>query len=56
MALPFALCWSASKQQLVPSKEDFEDGTTQPHVPEVWSQTESDVLVSNLQDNTYDHR
>ena len=50
MAMPFALCWSASKQPPKTGEEGFEDDTAQPHVLEGQSENWSDLLVSSLRD------
>ncbi len=51
MALPFALCWSASKQSPPEAnKEAFDDDETLPRLPVVQRQERRELLVSGIRD------
>ncbi len=48
MALPFALCWSASKQSPEADQEAFDDDETLPRLPVVQGQNGSELVLSGF--------
>jgi murein biosynthesis integral membrane protein MurJ len=50
VALPFAHCWTESKQMLQTDEEAFDDGATEPRLPVVQGRDRSDLLVSGPRD------
>ena len=50
MALPFALCWSASKQSPEANQEAFDDESTELRLSVVQRQERRELLVSGIWD------